>query len=205
MPKCDYCHTRKGKRTCPALSGSICPTCCGEHRGVRLDCPTDCPFFVAHETYQQGRAAGAGRAAERLHQYQQHLARREHRLVNLISFLEISIAAYLRQHPGTTDRRIAEALAFLQRKTGTIQVVEQAAPHSLEAFLEARLAEYQQQAPETDPFRLADAVQDLQGFAGTHFSLGEADREYGKFLIGFVRAHLGADAPPPEERRIITS
>ncbi len=46
MEKCSYCHQRKGKRSCPALGAAICAQCCGEHRGVALDCPDDCSYRV---------------------------------------------------------------------------------------------------------------------------------------------------------------
>jgi hypothetical protein len=46
MPTCTYCHTRKGKRPCPAL-GSICSSCCGEHRGREIACPPGCTWLVS--------------------------------------------------------------------------------------------------------------------------------------------------------------
>lgn len=39
---CVFCKQRKGKRTCPALVGSICSACCGQHRLSKIDCPSDC-------------------------------------------------------------------------------------------------------------------------------------------------------------------
>lgn len=39
---CRHCGQRKGKRTCPALAGTICSRCCGQHRLVEIDCPSDC-------------------------------------------------------------------------------------------------------------------------------------------------------------------
>ena len=47
MVTCAYCHGRKGKRPCPALEGSICPSCCGEHRQREIACPAECPFLPA--------------------------------------------------------------------------------------------------------------------------------------------------------------
>lgn len=42
---CAHCQRRKGKRSCPALTGVICPVCCGKHRGVDLACPSDCRWL----------------------------------------------------------------------------------------------------------------------------------------------------------------
>ena len=39
---CCHCGHRKGKRSCPALAGAICSRCCGQHRLVEIDCPSDC-------------------------------------------------------------------------------------------------------------------------------------------------------------------
>ena len=42
MAACVFCGRRKGKRTCPALAGSICSACCGQHRLSKIQCPSDC-------------------------------------------------------------------------------------------------------------------------------------------------------------------
>lgn len=49
--RCDYCHTRKGKRSCPGLSGVICPLCCGSHRLQEIACPKECPYLKEGESY----------------------------------------------------------------------------------------------------------------------------------------------------------
>src|SRR5512141_2909481 len=45
MDTCIYCHQRKGKRRCPALQGSICSSCCGNHRLTAIDCPSGCVYL----------------------------------------------------------------------------------------------------------------------------------------------------------------
>jgi hypothetical protein len=42
---CKLCGTRRAKRACPAVSGEICPLCCGEQREVTLLCPLDCQYL----------------------------------------------------------------------------------------------------------------------------------------------------------------
>jgi hypothetical protein len=44
---CPLCQTRKEKRSCPALSRTICPICCATKRLVEIDCPSDCPHLAA--------------------------------------------------------------------------------------------------------------------------------------------------------------
>ena len=55
--KCILCNSRKAKRYCPAKGGSICPVCCGEKRGVEIDCPLDCPYFIEGQNYQQEKVS----------------------------------------------------------------------------------------------------------------------------------------------------
>ncbi|MDX1411070.1 MAG: hypothetical protein R3351_02855, partial [Nitrospirales bacterium] len=55
MSKCLYCHQKKGKRECPALTGLICSTCCGIHRLSSINCPDDCVFLDTNLDYQQKR------------------------------------------------------------------------------------------------------------------------------------------------------
>ena len=42
---CSLCETRKEKRFCPALHARICAACCGTHRELILDCPSDCSYL----------------------------------------------------------------------------------------------------------------------------------------------------------------
>jgi len=53
MSKCVKCKSRKGKRYCPALSGLICPLCCGKYREKEIECPESCAYLVKHRTYQE--------------------------------------------------------------------------------------------------------------------------------------------------------
>ena len=54
---CPVCGTRKARRSCPALSKSICPVCCGTKRLKEIACPPDCGYLA--------RAAAHPPAAER--------------------------------------------------------------------------------------------------------------------------------------------
>lgn len=55
--KCILCRKRKAKRYCPAKRGSICAICCGEKRGVEIECPLDCPFYIDGQKYQQEKVS----------------------------------------------------------------------------------------------------------------------------------------------------
>lgn len=51
--KCVLCEKRKPKRYCPAKKTTICTVCCGEKRGVEINCPLDCPFYVEGQKHHQ--------------------------------------------------------------------------------------------------------------------------------------------------------
>ncbi len=53
MSKCELCDKRKPKRYCPAKRTSICPVCCGEKRGVEINCPLDCQYYVEGQKQHQ--------------------------------------------------------------------------------------------------------------------------------------------------------
>ena len=51
--KCIKCGKKRGTRKCKPLGGYICAQCCGENRGIIINCPSDCPYFQNHEKYQE--------------------------------------------------------------------------------------------------------------------------------------------------------
>jgi hypothetical protein len=52
---CSLCETRKEKRFCPALHARICAACCGTHRELILDCPSDCSYLKQARRYDRFR------------------------------------------------------------------------------------------------------------------------------------------------------
>ena len=52
---CTFCETRKEKRFCPALHARICAACCGTHRELILDCPSDCSYLKQAREYDRFR------------------------------------------------------------------------------------------------------------------------------------------------------
>lgn len=55
--KCVHCNRSRGKRFCPAKNGDICPRCCGEYRGIEINCPPDCEYFIEGQKNHQQRIA----------------------------------------------------------------------------------------------------------------------------------------------------
>jgi hypothetical protein len=42
---CKLCEKRRARRSCPGVSGEICPICCGTERENTIDCPSECEFL----------------------------------------------------------------------------------------------------------------------------------------------------------------
>jgi len=53
--KCVHCRKAKAKRYCPAKNDEICPKCCGEFRGIEINCPLDCEYFIEGQKNHQER------------------------------------------------------------------------------------------------------------------------------------------------------
>ncbi len=53
--KCVHCRKAKAKRYCPAKDDEICPKCCGEFRGIEINCPLDCEYFIEGQKNHQER------------------------------------------------------------------------------------------------------------------------------------------------------
>ncbi|MBI1848704.1 MAG: hypothetical protein HYR85_00010 [Planctomycetes bacterium] len=124
MSKCVYCQERKGKRACPAFDGMICPSCCGTHRLVRIECPSDCVFLSKGETYQEERRFEKSRSHGR-----EYLAERGKKFTNdeefsfALAFDACLFLAY-RSDPGLTDADVVAALAALTNQLGHVVLVE---------------------------------------------------------------------------------
>ena len=45
MATCKHCGGGGAKRPCPALKGTVCPRCCGQHQKKEIKCPVGCSFL----------------------------------------------------------------------------------------------------------------------------------------------------------------
>lgn len=57
LMKCTICGKGKAKRFCPAKNSNICAKCCGEKRGIEINCPLDCEYFIEGQRHQQQKIA----------------------------------------------------------------------------------------------------------------------------------------------------
>ena len=112
---CSICGMRRAKRPCPAISGDICPICCGTQREVTLNCPLDCDYLREAHRREKPNAEVAFSFAE-INVTEENIRRDP----ELLIFAE-SIDNYLEErekddplHP-VHDSELLEVLVFLYR------------------------------------------------------------------------------------------
>ncbi len=158
MALCTYCHQKAGKRACPALGDLICPSCCGQHRGIEIRCPISCKYFKAHEHYQRLRLAEEFHTLWIEKTEPLYKAGKE-RLIDLIAMIEMLIYQFYRERALGTDSEVAEALEFVKRRFGPLMIVE-AGGTALATHLWNGLQEFLKKEPIT-PEEASQALQKI--------------------------------------------
>ncbi len=130
-PLCSHCGRRRATRHCPALGGSICSHCCGEHRLVRIDCSPTCPHLRHNESFQRDKQRL--RYREAWGKANADLRDRDADL-RLLLVLEGIVFRASEEVKGTTDADLATALADLHTALSPLELVKQV-PGSLSRLL----------------------------------------------------------------------
>ena len=116
---CAICEVRKEKRFCPAVHGRICPQCCGEHREVTLDCPSDCVYLQQARDHEKPRSvAELDRTAlfPQVEVNDQFLYEREH----LLAGLSYALSKAARGDRSLNDRDLIAALTAMAKTYETL-------------------------------------------------------------------------------------
>lgn len=187
MSQCLVCHEKKGKRACPALKGSICSRCCGEHRLIRLACPTSCPYLETGTAYQQ-RRSGERFAQARRAFYEGLFEQGDDKAPALFTFIEAVTFGYFCTRHDAQDAEVLDALQSLRRTLSPLHVP--AAP--LSAFAEYLKRQYElfikqegQPSPTTATAVLDGILKFVRDFSGDGF-------QSNRFLLGlisYIRTH----------------
>lgn len=189
MARCVYCGKRVGKRACPALGGLICPSCCGQHRGIDISCPISCKYFKAHESYQRDRLADEFHALWREKTESLYKAGKE-RVIDLIVMIEMLIYQFYRERALGTDTDVLEALEALRRRFSPVMVIE-AGSTALAAHIWHGLQEFKESlTPEEAYESLEKSLEIFRAYTdATH------PRKYLHGLLGHVARYFQL---PPE-------
>ncbi|MCZ6750399.1 MAG: hypothetical protein O7E51_01060 [Acidobacteria bacterium] len=114
---CAICNKRKAKRFCPGMSESICSTCCGTEREVKIDCPFDCSYLRESRRYESGRMRPSREMPfPDIEVSDSFLAVNE----QLIGRIAYHLLQYALENPRTTDADIEGALEKLVRTYQTL-------------------------------------------------------------------------------------
>lgn len=116
--KCILCDNRKAKRYCPAKRAEICPVCCGEKRGVEINCPPDCRYFVEGQKqhhkkvmHQRLRKEGARTYVRRAELYARN--------PEIFARIEMTFARSFRENKELKDTDLVSALELVQKTLET--------------------------------------------------------------------------------------
>lgn len=197
MPVCAYCGKAQGTRRCPALKGYICSRCCGEHRGIEIDCPSSCPYYQRHENYQRGRLGPEFRKRWLIHNGALYRESQEKEL-NFILFLEFLIYRYYRERTRGNDEEILEALEFARGQLGPLVVVESLIRPSLGQHLQEGIEDYLKEyrlSEEEARAGIEATISFLKEFSGED----ENPRRYLQGLMGHVERDFNLPAEGEEQ------
>ncbi len=183
MITCVYCHERKGKRACPALSGLICSQCCGEHRMTRIACPSDCQYLDSSSDYQQKRS-GERFAQARKEFYKELFALGDDKAAALFNFIETITFGYFCTRRDGQDGEVITAIQSLRRNLSPLHIPATMAP----VFAEHLKKQYevfskQKDQPVPDTAMATDVLDRTLKFV-TEFSGGGLQSS--RFLHGLI-------------------
>lgn len=197
MSKCLYCRARKGKRPCPGLGGVICSQCCGEHRRVRIACPSDCVFLEPNSEYQQKRV-GDRFAQARRDFYSGLFDLGGERAAALFNLIEVVTFSYFQSRRDGQDGEVISAIQSLRRTLSPLHIPAAPAPVFAEHLRKEYEAFAKPQAGTTHPVIDQQAATEVldraltfaSGFSGP----GLQSQRFLTGLIGYIKAHHPAVA-----------
>ncbi len=189
MNTCAYCHDRKGKRPCPALNGSICSLCCGEHRITRISCPTECSYLDTGSDYQQKRLSEQFLPVRREF-YRELDESGGQKAVALFNLIEVITFSYFEGRRDGQDAEVITALQALRRTLSPLHIPSAPMPVFAE-HLRKEYDSFKKQNPEqiadvSDAPAVLDRIDRfVSTFSGKDF---QSSRFLGG-LVGYVKTY----------------
>jgi hypothetical protein len=189
MSVCSYCTQRKGKRPCPALGGLICSPCCGEHRIVRISCPSDCLYLDSGSDYQQKRL-GEQFMPIRRDFYRELSELGGEKAVALFNLIEIVTFGYFEGRHDGQDAEIVASIQALRRTLSPLHVPSAPMPVFAE-HLKKEYETFKKQNPEqiadtsSAPEVLDRVIKFVSDFSGKNLQ----SRRFLGGLIGYVKTY----------------
>ncbi|MEA1965509.1 MAG: hypothetical protein U9O41_10380 [Candidatus Aerophobetes bacterium] len=187
--KCIKCGKRRGTRNCKPLGGYICSQCCGENRGVRINCPSDCAYFHNHEKYQEKKLAIENEKCY-LKRYAHYTNEGKRNSAELMGFIEFRIYQYYKNKTNTTDEDILADLNFLRQKASPI-FIPQMSRLSRGEYLWKDVEEFlkgKENAGEMfSSQEIVEVIENIIKFVSSFKHKKGSKRGYIRFLNGYMR------------------
>lgn len=189
MSLCVYCKQRKGKRPCPALSGGICSHCCGEHRVVRVSCPSGCVYLDSGSDYQLKRL-GEQFMPVRRDFYRDLEELGGNKAVGLFNLVEAVTFSYFEGRRDGQDAEVVAALQSLRRALSPLHVPSAPMP----VFAEHLRREYET-FRKRNPDQIAEAstgpeaLDRIIRFVSTFSGKDLQSRRFLGGLVGYLRTY----------------
>ncbi len=208
--KCILCNKRKVKRHCPALGYGICPLCCGEKRGVEINCPSTCEYFVEGQKHHQQKITRKRIREEGVAAYVKRAELYEKDPV-IFDILEKEISKIYRSDRAIKDKDLATALEQV-KKTLEAEISgiyyeymgENVYANRITRHLLDLLKEYMMRSnrPDIDVKFLSQVVDQYFQEALFYMKNSEGERDY---LVHISRYHPEAtpNTKEPVQRRLI--
>jgi hypothetical protein len=115
---CKICGKRRAKRFCPAVSGDICPICCGTEREVSLSCPLECEYLQeAHKREKPLPVSEKELAYSDIRVTEEFIREQE----ELLLFCIYSLVQAALRTPGAIDADVMSALQALIQTHRTLE------------------------------------------------------------------------------------
>ena len=116
--KCVICGKGKAKRFCPAKSSNICPKCCGEKRGIEINCPLDCEYFIEGQKNHQQKITKQRLTEEGSKSYVKR-AELYSKNPEIFALIEIAITKSFRGNKKLNNRDLQRGLEQAQKTVET--------------------------------------------------------------------------------------
>lgn len=189
MSQCAYCKQRKGKRVCPGLSGLICSQCCGEHRLVRVTCPSDCVYLDSGSDYQQKRL-GEQFMPIRRDFYRELSELGSDKAVALFNLIEIVTFGYFEGRRDGQDAEVVASIQALRRTLSPLHVPSAPMPVFAE-HLKKEYETFKKQNPEqiTDTSSAPEVLDRVIAFVSEFSGKDFQSRRFLGGLVGYVKTY----------------
>lgn len=211
--KCILCDKRKPKRYCPAKRTSICSVCCGEKRGVEINCPLDCQYYVEGQKQHQQKMMQQRIKKEGAKSYVQKAELYKHN-PELFANLEKGFVAIFRSDKTLTNKDLVSGLSLAHQtleteKKGIIfqhqsgnQYADEISNHVLNIVSQFK------DDPEVGPNRitLEFGIMVVKEFLDEATFYMDNDDNPKSYLIHLMRYHPEEEVPPvqSDSKLIIT-